>query len=76
MKQQGLFDREKWGNHTRPKVRSRIDHVFGVQAMMAGDLMVRTIGRIARARVKIGMRSLAYNMFRFQRLSAEVCLDG
>ena len=31
-----LTDWEKRGNHTRSKIRSRIEHVFGVQAMMAG----------------------------------------
>ena len=64
-----LTDWEKRGNHTRSKIRSRIEHVFGVQAMMAGDLILRTIG-IARAWVKIGLRNLAYNMFRFQTLVA------
>jgi IS5 family transposase len=64
-----LTDWEKQGNHTRSKIRSRIEHVFGVQAMMAGDLILRTIG-IARARVKIGLRNLAYNMFRFHTLVA------
>ena len=62
-----LTDWQKRGNHTRSKVRSRIEHVFGVHAMMAGDLLLRTIG-IARAWVKIGLRNLAYNMFRFQTL--------
>jgi transposase, IS5 family len=64
-----LTDWEKRGNHTRSKIRSRIEHVFGVQAMMAGELVLRTIG-IARAWVKIGLRNLAYNMFRFQTLVA------
>jgi len=60
-----LTEGAKQGNHTRSKIRSRIEHVFGVQAMMAGDLIVRAIG-MARAWVKIGLRNLAYNMFRFQ----------
>jgi len=60
---------EKQGNHTRSKIRSRVEHVFGVQAMMAGDLLLRTIG-LARAWVKIGLRNLAYNMFRYQTLLA------
>jgi IS5 family transposase len=38
-----------------------------VQAMMAGDLILRTIG-IIRARVKIGLRNLTYNMFRYKTL--------
>lgn len=62
-----LTQREIRGNHTRSKTRCRIEHVFGVQAMMAGDLILRTIG-IIRARSKIGLRNLAYNMFRYKTL--------
>ena len=64
-----LTEREIRGNHTRSKTRCRVEHVFGVQAMMAGDLILRTIG-IIRARVKIGLRNLAYNMFRYKTLVA------
>jgi IS5 family transposase len=66
---QKLTEREKRGNHTRSKTRCRIEHVFGVQAMMAGDLILRTIG-IVRARAKIGLRNLAYNLFRYKTLVA------
>jgi IS5 family transposase len=58
-----LTEREKRGNRTRSRVRSRIEHVFGVQVQMAGNLILRTIG-IIRAEVKIGLRNLAYNMHR------------
>jgi len=64
-----LTEREKRGNHTRSRTRCRIEHVFGVQAMMAGDLIMRTIG-IARAKAKIGLRNLAYNIFRYKTLVA------
>ena len=43
-------------------MRSRIEHVFAEQKHRMG-LFVRTIG-IARARVKIGLANLAYNMRR------------
>ena len=59
-----LTEREKQGNHTRSKIRSRIEHVFGIQAQRAGRLIVRTIG-LARATAKIGLRNLAYNIDRF-----------
>ena len=59
-----LTDREKRGNRTRSKVRSRVEHIFGVQAKRAGDLILRTIG-IWRARIKIGLRNLAYNLDRY-----------
>lgn len=59
-----LTERELSGNRTRAKVRSRVEHIFGVQAQRAGNLVLRTIG-IARARAKIGLRNLAYNLDRF-----------
>lgn len=59
-----LSEREIQGNRTRAKIRSRVEHVFGIQAMRAGDLIIRTIG-IARAKVKIGLRNLAYNLDRY-----------
>jgi IS5 family transposase len=63
-----LTEWEKQGNHTRSKTRSRVEHVFGVQAMRAGNLLIRTIGLI-RAKTKIGLRNLAYNIDRFCLLS-------
>jgi len=59
-----LTDRETRGNRTRSRIRSRVEHVFGVQAMRAGALILRTIGLI-RAKAKIGLRNLAYNLDRF-----------
>lgn len=58
-----LTQREQEGNKTRSKIRSRVEHVFGMMAQRAGNLLLRTIG-IARARAKIGLRNLAYNMDR------------
>jgi IS5 family transposase len=60
---------EQQGNRTRAKIRSRIEHVFGVQAMVAGNLILRGIGIIG-ARVKIGLRNLAYNISRYGMLAA------
>ena len=52
---------EQQGNHTRSRIRSRVEHVFGIQVQKAKTLIIRTIG-IVRAEVKIGLRNLAYNM--------------
>lgn len=65
-----LTEREKQGNRTRAKTRARVEHVFGIQKMRAGDLLIRSIG-IARARCKIGLRNLAYNLSRYARLTAQ-----
>jgi len=51
-------------NYKRAKVRSRVEHVFGVQAMRAGSLLIRTIG-LVRAKAKVGLRNLAYNIDRY-----------
>jgi IS5 family transposase len=59
-----LTEREKRGNRTRAKKRCRVEHVFGVQAMMTGGLILRTIGMV-RAKAKIGLMNLAYNMNRY-----------
>jgi len=62
-----LSEREKRGNRTRAKIRARVEHIFGVQAKRAGSLIVRTIG-LWRARSKIGLRNLAYNIDRYGTL--------
>ncbi len=60
-----LTKREKQGNRTRSRVRVRVEHVFGIQSMRAGgNLVVRTVGN-CRARCKIGLRNLTYNLTRF-----------
>ncbi len=49
-------------NAKRSKVRAAVEHVFAHQKDRMG-LFVRTIG-LGRARLKIGMVNLAYNMRR------------
>ena len=63
-----LTEREKQGNHTRSKTRSRVEHIFGVQTQRAGNLIVRSIG-LVRAKAKIGLRNLAYNIDRYRLLA-------
>jgi transposase, IS5 family len=63
-----LSEAQKAANKTRSKVRARVEHVFGDQKNSMGAEIVRTIG-IVRARCKIGMTNLAYNMRRF------ICLE-
>ena len=61
-----LTDVQKATNRTKSKVRARVEHVFGAQAQMGGHF-VRTIG-VLRARAKIGMMNLVYNMMRMIQL--------
>lgn len=54
-------------NRAKSRIRSRIEHVFGAQQIAAGGRLVRTIG-IVRARTKIGLQNLAYNIRRLATL--------
>src|SRR3954470_16111217 len=59
-------------NHAKSRIRARIEHVFGAQQSAPGGRIVRTIGMV-RARAKIGLQNLAYNIRRLvtlERLAA------
>jgi len=64
-----LTAREKQGNRSRARIRSRVEHVFGVMAMRTGGTVMRGIGAV-RIKAKIGLRNMAYNMTRFAMLVA------
>jgi IS5 family transposase len=64
-----LTSREKQGNRSRSRIRSRVEHVFGVQAMRTGGTLLRGIG-IIRLKAKIGLRNMAYNLTRYSLLVA------
>lgn len=61
-----LTEVQKIANRAKSKVRSRVEHIFGAQAQMGGH-WVRTVG-LMRAKVKIGMMNLVYNMVRLVQL--------
>ena len=54
-------------NRTKSAVRVRVEHIFGAQLGDMGGTLVRTIGMV-RARARIGMKNLAYNMRRLVQL--------
>jgi transposase, IS5 family len=58
-------------NRRKSRVRARIEHVFGAQQTAPGGRIVRTIG-IARAKVKIGLQNLVYNIRRLVTLERMV----
>lgn len=66
-----LSKRERQGNRTRSKVRSRVEHVFGAQSNLR-EKAICCIG-IVRTRMNIGLMNLTYNMRRLcflERISA------
>lgn len=62
-----LTEQAKGSNRTKSTVRVRVEHIFGAQANDMGGTLVRTIGMV-RAKAKIGMKNLAYNMRRLGQL--------
>ena len=62
-----LSETEKATNTARSEVRARVEHIFGHQENSMGRKVVRTIG-MARARFKIGMMNLGYNVRRLVQL--------
>jgi len=70
-----LTEQAKGRNRTKSTVRVRpsracqavVEHIFGAQTNDMGGTLVRTIG-LVRAKAKIGMKNLAYNMRRLCQL--------
>jgi len=62
-----LSDVQTRANRAKSRIRARIEHVFGAQQSTSGGRIVRTIG-IVRARAKIGLQNLAYNIRRLVTL--------
>ncbi len=62
-----MAERTRRANARKSAVRAAVEHVFAHQKGPMG-MVVRTIG-LPRARVKIGLANLAYNMKRFVWLS-------
>jgi IS5 family transposase len=62
-----LSESQMLANTMRSKVRARVEHVFGHQENAMGRKVVRTIG-MARAKFKIGMMNLGYNISRLVQL--------
>src|SRR6056297_248987 len=68
-----LTDGQKAGNKEKSKTRARVEHIFGfVENSMNGSFL-RTIG-IARAKAKIGMMNLTYNICRCTQLKIAVSM--
>jgi len=62
-----LSQTQETANRKKSKIRARIEHVFGAQETAPGGRIVRTIGMV-RARAKIGLANLAYNIRRLVTL--------
>jgi IS5 family transposase len=59
-----LNEEEKAKNKEHSKTRCRVEHIFGAMYQKAHDCVMRVIG-LVRAKAKIGLRNLAYNVTRY-----------
>lgn len=64
-------DKIRRANARKSEIRSRVEHVFATQKDRM-DLFIRTVG-IARARTKIGMVNIVYNIKRLMFLNRCAC---
>jgi transposase, IS5 family len=62
-----LSKAQEKANRQKSRLRARVEHVFGAQQNSPGGRIVRTIG-IVRAKAKIGLQNLAYNIRRLATL--------
>jgi IS5 family transposase len=58
-----LTEEQKKSNTKKSSVRARVEHIFGHVENSMNGYFIRIIG-IARAKVKIGLKNLAYNISR------------
>lgn len=61
---------QKATNRVKSRMRARVEHVYGHMNTAMGGLMMHTIG-IGRAKVKITLKNLAYNMQCFVFLASQ-----
>ena len=71
-----LTEGQKALNRKKSKVRCRVEHVFGLMHQVSYGLeLIRTIG-FARAKFKLTIRNLAYNIYRyFQSEKGKLCTE-
>jgi hypothetical protein len=58
-----LTEDQKTSNREKSKVRARVEHIFGFVENSMNGSYIRTIG-MARAKAKIGMMNIVYNICR------------
>ena len=66
-----LTEEQKANNKEKSKTRSRVEHIFGFVENSMNGSFIRTIG-IARAKAKIGLMNLMYNICRCTQLKVAV----
>jgi IS5 family transposase len=72
-KNKPLTQEQKTSNREKSKVRARVEHIFGFVENSMNGSYIRTIG-MKRAKAKIGMMNLVYNICRCVQLKKVVSM--
>lgn len=72
-KNRPLTETQKISNREKSKVRARVEHIFGFVENSMNGSYIRTIG-MARAKAKIGMMNIVYNICRCVQLKKVVSM--
>lgn len=72
-KNRPLTDSQKETNREKSKVRARVEHIFGFMEKSMNGSFIRTIG-VERAKAKIGMMNIVYNLSRCAQLKIAVSM--
>jgi IS5 family transposase len=72
-KNRPLTEKQKTSNREKSKVRSRVEHIFGFVENSMNGSFIRTVG-MARAKAKIGMMNIVYNICRCVQLKKVVSM--
>lgn len=67
------FRIRKKSNREKSGVRARVEHIFGFVENNMNGSYIRIIG-VARAKAKIGMMNIVYNISRCVQLKKVVCM--
>ncbi len=68
-----LSEKQKASNKEKSRTRARVEHLFGFVENSMNGSFVRTIG-LERAKAKIGMMNLTYNICRCVQLKLVVAM--
>ena len=71
--QEKVYKKKKANNKEKSRTHARVEHIFGFVENSMNGSFVRNIG-IARAKAKIGMMNLTYNICRCVQLKIAVSM--
>lgn len=72
-KNKPLTEEQKASNSRKSKVKARVEHIFGFVENSINGSYIRTVG-MARAKAKIGMMNIVYNICRCVQLKKVISM--